>query len=113
MRHAWTIPILAVLVASSAQGAEKTVKAVPAPAAKDPQTIAEAPSIETEEVRLWKALRVQEQWVSKLKKQLAGESNQLTEMRASFAQAFKLDPKKLESGAYELDEKSGKIAEKK
>ncbi len=39
------------------------------------------------------AIKTQEQWVAKLTKQLAGETNQLKEMRESYAQAFGKEPK--------------------
>ena len=88
--------VMAVLFASRASAAE-----------------APAPVVESEALQRWKALRAQEVWVEKLKKQLQGELNQLSEMRATLARNFKLDPKKVENGGYEVDENSGKFVEKK
>ena len=71
------------------------------------------PPVETEAAQKWKHLKAQVDWVTRLKKQVQGEVNQLNEMRQNLAQAFKLDIKKLEAGLYELEEKSGTIVEKK
>lgn len=80
------------------------------PAAAEEQKPA-APASEASQK--WKGLKAQEEWVARLKKQIQGESAQLDEMRASLAQAFKLDVKKLEAGLYDFDEKSGAFLEKK
>lgn len=71
-----------------------------------------APSAESEAEKQWKELQAQEQWVVRLKKQVQGETNQLSEMRARLAQQFKLDLKKLEAGAYTYDSKSDKFVDK-
>ena len=75
-------------------------------------TAASTPTTDSEALQKFKAIRNQEQWVANLKKQLGGETSQLNEMRASFAQAFHLDEKKLEKGEYEYNAKTGKFVEK-
>ena len=64
---------------------------------------------EPEALKKFKSIQNQEQWVAKIEKQLAGEKNQLSEMRMSFASSFGLDAKKLEKGEYTFDPKSGKF----
>ena len=66
---------------------------------------------DSETERQWKELQAQEQWVSRLNKQVQGETKQLAEMRASISQKFKLDAKKLEAGLYTYDEKKDKFVE--
>ena len=68
---------------------------------------------ESEASKQWKELQAQEQWVARLKKQIAGETKQLSDMRAALAAAFKLDPKKLESGDYSYNAKTDQFVEKK
>jgi hypothetical protein len=70
------------------------------------------PAGETESAKRWKGIKAQEEWVARLKKQIQGEANQLTEMRAALADAKKLDVKKLEAGLYDYDEKTDAFTEK-
>jgi hypothetical protein len=72
-----------------------------------------APGSESDASKAWKELEAQEQWVARLQKQIAGETQQLAEMRASLAKKFKLDPKRLEAGRYDYDEKKDRFVENK
>ena len=71
-----------------------------------------APPAQPEALQKFRAIQNQEEWVGKLKKQLEGEATQLDTMRKSMAQSFGLDAKKLETGKYRFDEKSGKFIDK-
>jgi hypothetical protein len=96
--------MLGVLWCGAVFGADKDIKAAAPPTA--------VPVVESEAAKKWKGLKAQEEWVARLQKQIQGETNQLAEMRKSLAEAFKLDPKKIEQGLYELDEKTGAFVEK-
>ena len=77
----------------------------PAPAAQPPA--------ESEAQNRWKSLKTQEQWVSRLKKQLDGETRQLNELRALLVKNYELDAYKLENGDYEYDVESQSFVDKK
>ncbi len=79
--------------------------------AKDAAVTAPAQPVDSEASKKLTAIKAQEEWVARLKKQLDGETNQLKEMRKSLAESFHLDPLKLEKGDYKYDEKSGKFVE--
>ena len=72
-----------------------------------------AQAAESDAAKQWKELQAQEQWVARLQKQIAGETKQLSEMRAKLAADFKLDPKKLENGDYTYDSKTDQFIDKK
>jgi hypothetical protein len=105
MRRIFAV-FIAVLISA---GAALAADAEKAPAA----AITSAPAGETEAAKRWKGIKAQEEWVARLKKQIQGETSQLSEMRAALADAFKLDVKKLEAGLYDYDEKTDKFTEKK
>ncbi len=100
--------LLSVIYCHSSQAAEQAVEPATAPVT----TVAPVARVESEKAKSWKALQAQEQWVSRLKKQIDGETKQLSEMRAQVAEKFKLDPKKLDSGEYTYDEKKDAFVER-
>ena len=99
-----TLLAIPFLFLSAAVGfsAEENVKAAAAP----------APAVESEKAKDWKGLQAQEQWVTRLKKQVEGETKQLTEMRSRTAGKYKLDPKKFDEGGYFYDEKTDSFVER-
>ena len=75
------------------------------------ETSVPAAPVESEAQKRLKGIQAQEEWVTRLKKQLDGETNQLKEMRRALAESYHLDLSKLEKGTYKYDEKSGKFVE--
>ncbi len=102
-----------VFSAQAEEPSKKPAATAAVPAQKVPQPPPAPIPTASEAAQKWKALRAQEEWVARLKKQIQGETNQLNEMRLALAQAFKLDVKKLEEGLYDFDEKNSKFIEKK
>ncbi len=103
------IPVF--LSAGFAVAADRKAEA-PKPKKEPVPASAPAPVVESEKAKEWKGLQAQEQWVTRLKKQTEGEERQLSEMRASFAEKFKLDPKKFAAGKYTYDEKKDAFVER-
>ena len=87
--------LLSVIYCHSSQAAAESVAQPASPVAV----------VESEKAKSWKGLQAQEQWVARLKKQIDGETKQLSEMRRQVAEQFKLDPKKFDAGDYTYDEK--------
>jgi hypothetical protein len=114
MRGIIALVLAAMLVTGTAHAAEAEKKALPPPpAAKAPPASPKPAAGESEAAKRWKSIKAQEEWVARLNKQIKGEANQLSEMRLALADAFKLDPKKLEAGLYDHDEKTDTFVEKK
>ena len=88
---------LSIVYCLSSQAAEQTPTAA--------ATAAPPVTVESDKAKSWKGLQAQEQWVARLKKQITGETKQLSEMRGQVAEKYKLDPKKLDAGHYTYDEK--------
>jgi hypothetical protein len=99
--------------AAPAEEAQAEAAAIEKAEEKVEQVLPSAPTPDPEVLRQWKSVQAQEQWVGRLKKQLDNETKQLSSQRAALAQNFKLDAKKLESGLYVYDEKTGQFSEKK
>jgi len=86
----------------------ESVAAAPAAVPAPPKV----PAAESEKAKDWKGLQAQEQWVTRLKKQIDGEVRQLSEMRERVAGKYKLDPKKFETGGYTYDEENDAFVER-
>ena len=116
IKQSVSVLILILLCCNAVSAADKAPEAAPKKTEAPPTAAIPAnPSpaaADSDSEKDWKSLQAQEQWVTRLKKQIDGEIRQLSEMRGKLAEKYKLDPKKLEAGRYVYDEEKNTFSER-